>query len=113
MRSFKQAAFEFKIENHPKLVLPLLIDQEMDLNIEVNYLDTAIHNIRDCGFQLADIGFHPESSNHSRIHIDLLLGVDVLQFLQDISYVKCLNGQCLKFKDKVIPMGDVRHFLHD
>ena len=40
-----------------------------------------------------------------------LIGADILQFFPSFALHPCMNGSCFKFENKIIPFGNVEHFL--
>ena len=89
------------------LSLPMFVDSQFKLDLEVRGLKQLVNNLNKLKFNLgADF-----PSDSDEILIDGLLGMDVLQFVQ-FATVPCMNGQALRMADKIIPFGNSTHFLY-
>ena len=110
-RNFKQTSLELKIGNQHKIHMPLLIDENLSLKFEVSGINLALQNLNKLGLKLADSDFNVNSDN-SVFHMHSLIGADVLQFFPSFSLQKCMNGSCFEFENKIIPFGNVEHFLY-
>ena len=90
-----------------RLVLPIFIDEEFSLKLEVRGLGLLVKNLRNDRVPLgAD---YPVNSDE--LAVAGLIGNDIIQFIQFRS-VPCLNGQALCINDKLSPFGNTAHFLY-
>ena len=89
------------------LSLPMFVDSQFKLELEVRGLNKLVHNLNKLKFNLGT-DYTPDSD---AILIDGLLGMDVLQFVQ-FATVPCMSGQALRMADKFIPFGNSSHFLY-
>ena len=76
-------------ENAGIFHLPVLIDDNFHLEFEVAGLSDAIGNI-SARHNLADDEFHCMTDD--RVKLDMLIGIDSIQFFSDLTIVKCMNG---------------------
>ena len=44
--------------------------------------------------------------------IHALVGTDVLQFIRDLSVVKCMYGSVFRLGSGLVPFGNINHFLY-
>jgi len=91
--------------------LPLLIDEDLHLKYEVNFMDTALKNLKNKSYKLADDGF--KEVNNSFFELDALLGTDLIEYFPLLELVKCMSGSAFKLKDgSIIPFGNITNFLY-
>ena len=109
-RNFKQITLGLKLENQNIITMPLLVDKDLKLKYEVNGLEYALDNLKK-RYNLADSSFY-NGLNKSSFEIDALLGVDVLQFLPSFELTSCMNGSCFLINKKILPFGNIEHFLN-
>lgn len=107
-RSFKKIPLGFKFCNKNVIILPILVDENLNLNNKINGIDLAIKNLKK-EFKLADTRYYNSSGN--KFNIDILLGLDPLIFLP-MQLTSCLYGSCFMFNDgKIMPFGNIDHFV--
>ncbi|CAL4096798.1 unnamed protein product, partial [Meganyctiphanes norvegica] len=88
------------------LALPIFIDKNFELDLEVRGLKQLILNLKSQNIPLgADY-----SSNSDKVQIDGLIGSDLIQFIQ-FSTVPCMHGQALCIENKLSPFGNSAHFF--
>ena len=88
-------------------VVPILVDKDFDLDIKIRNLDVAINNLKNSKVKLA-AEFEDASDT---ISIHGLVGSDILQFIEEMRVVKCLNGSAFEIATGLIPYGNISHFL--
>ena len=76
--------------------------------MKVKNLDLAINNFKDLGYKLS-ANF---KSGSDRVPIHALVGTDVLQFIRDLSVVKCMYGSAFRLGSELVPFGNVNQFLY-
>ena len=88
--------------------LPILINNEFDLQFDIDGLSNAIANVRKKA-RLADneYVFH----NGNCVKLEGLIGVDCAQFFRTLCLIKCMNGSAFQCDAGIIPFGNVDHFL--
>ncbi|KAF2344415.1 hypothetical protein FHG87_024830, partial [Trinorchestia longiramus] len=45
------------------------------------------------------------------IVLDGILGIDLLQYMPNMSFVPCMDGTAMLYGGKLMPVGNVEHFL--
>lgn len=109
-RSFKQIPLGIKICDQNTITMPLLVDDNLKLKYNITGLDFALGNLKS-NYKLADSSFY--NNNSSVFEIEVLLGIDILQFFPSFQLSPCMNGSCFTMGDKIIPFGHVEHFLKE
>ena len=106
-KHFREATVQVNLPSGRYNVVPVLIDDDFDMDLKIRNLNIAISNIKNANLQLA-----AEYSEFSdTISIDGLVGVDILQYIGDMRVVKCLNGSAYQIATGLIPYGNISHFL--
>ena len=87
--------------------LPIFIDNEFNIDLEVRGLSQAVSNLRALNIPLgADLG-----GSSDKLEICGLVGSDIIQYI-NFSTVKCMSGIALNIENKIIPFGNSEHFLY-
>ena len=87
--------------------LPIFIDSNFCVDLEVRGLSQVVSNLRALNTPLG--AEFSESSD--KVEINGLIGSDIIQYM-DFSTVKCMSGRALKVGNKIIPFGNSDHFLY-
>ena len=87
--------------------LPIFIDDNFCVNLEVRGLRQVVTNLRALNTPLGA----EFSDSSDKLEINGLIGSDILQYI-NFSTVKCMFGKALKVENKLIPFGNSEHFLH-
>ena len=89
-------------------VMPILIDDEFDINLNVINFEAAHNNFKSNKFKLA--ANFEENSNS--IHLQGLIGCDILQFVRELKVVECMNGPAYQLASGLVPFGNIDQFLY-
>lgn len=108
-RSFAEVSLNIDLSDGANnLQAPILVDQNFSMSYEVCALREAINNLTT-RYELADVAFADLTSEH--INLEGILGVDVIQCFSDFTLVNCMGGTALMYCNKIIPSGNVAHYL--
>ena len=110
-KGFKQMSSGIMI-NKQLIFVPLLVDKTLNISFEVPGLSLVVDKFKKQNIGLLDQAFC-ENRNHDKLEIDMLLGIDAVQYLLSGTYDKLLGGTCFVFNDKVAPVGNVFNFLNE
>ena len=108
-KSFKQMSTGIKLENRLVFV-PLLVDSTLDITFEVPGIKAVISNFVANEISLLDESFY-KHTNHERISVDMLLGIDILHHMPSVAWGNILGGSCIIMNKKVAPIGNIFNFL--
>jgi len=109
-KEFKQVCLGLRIDGGNNLTMPFLVDKNLKLDYKINNLNIAVNNLKREGIKLADSYFYSKN-DHDQFNIELLLGIDILQYFPSLVLSDCGNGFCFKINDKSIILGNVNNFL--
>jgi len=87
-----------------KFVIPFLINDSFHLTLNINGLKESHANIS----KYHDLHDHLTTDE---VVLNGLIGVDVLQCLEKLELVSCMNGAAFKLSTGLIPFGNVDSFL--
>ena len=111
-KKFKQMSSGIKINNRLVFV-PLLVDSTLNISYEIPGMNQIIKRFKQHNIPLLDEAFLTDS-DYEKIHIDMLVGIDIIQFMVPGTYLdKVLGGACFVFNNKVSPVGNVLNFLNE
>ena len=85
----------------------MLIDDKFDLSVRAQYLHQALANIKDAGYKLL-----AEFDQGDTISVQGLIGNDIIELLQPLRIIKCLNGSAWELSSGVMPFGRITNFLY-
>ena len=109
-KDLQQFLLGFEIEG--KIInMPDLVDKNLELSYEVPGMNDAVENLKK-RFELAAESYYSEG-NHSCFDLDLLLGIDLWQFVSSLSVECFMRGNCIIYNNKAISMGNVKHFMNE
>jgi hypothetical protein len=109
-KRFKEALFCIKLFGQDAFYLPLLIDDHLCIQCQIPGFNVALKNLNKSHFQFADQCLDVNKDNNIFI-LDMIIGADLLQFIQNVSLVSCLNGKAFNINGKIAPLGNVENFL--
>ena len=89
--------------------VPIYVDPNFSISYNIPSLPEAVSNIGS-RYPLADENLFEKETN---VELQGLIGVDIIQYMENLKVVKCMNGSALQLNEKIIPFGDVDHFLTD
>ena len=84
---FRDATVQVHFPQGNYHVLPILVDNDFEIEMKVKNLDLAINNFKELGYKLSA----EFKSGSDRVPIHALVGTDVLQFIRDLRVVKCIS----------------------
>ena len=71
--------------------VPLLIDAKLNIGFEVPGLNLVINKLKRNKIKFLDHAFY-DDTNHDFLQVDMLLGVDVIQYMTSGGYQGILGG---------------------
>jgi len=89
--------------------LPFLVDDRFNLNFDVANLCQAVSSLEE-KYKLADVAL---VNCDNSVHLEGLLGVDIIQNFPDFELIKCCGGSAFRYVDGIIPFGNVESFLSE
>ena len=89
-------------------IMPILVDDKFDINLNVINFEVAHNNFKSNKFKLA-ANFE---DNSNRIHLQGLIGCDILQFIRELRVVDCMHGPAYRIASGLIPFGNIDQFLY-
>ena len=92
--------------------IPLLVDDNVDVIFEVPGMNEVVAKFKQQEIRFADKTFN-EERNEELFRVDMLLGIDILQFFPEVRFTKIYGGTCLIVNSKFAPVGNVLNFLND
>ena len=90
--------------------VPLLIDAKLDIGFEVPGLNLVINKLKRHNIKFLDHSFYSDA-NHDFLQVDMLLGVDVIQYMTSGGYQEILGGTCFVLNNRASPIGNVFNFF--
>ncbi|KAF2344223.1 Retrotransposon Pao, partial [Trinorchestia longiramus] len=109
-RNFAEISLAVNILSGGKILqAPLLVDEKFDMRIFVPSLSQALTNVSN-KHELADFSCSL-NDKCDEIVLDGILGIDLLQYMPNMSFVPCMNGTAMLYGGKLMPVGNVEHFL--
>ena len=90
------------------IAMPMLVDSDFNLEFNVTDFGHVVSNLKNLGFQLAA----DFDENSDLVRVDGLIGVDLIQYMQFLPNVKCMNGIAWQTPQGIIPFGNALNFLH-
>ena len=75
-------------------------------------MNEVINKFKRNNLPLLDEAFLTDD-NHENINIDMLVGIDIVQYMVPGTYVKELGGTCFSLNNKLAPIGNVFNFLDE
>ena len=109
-RSFKQMSTGISIYNR-LIFIPLLVDSTLNVTFEVPGMNEIINKFRQNNIVLLDETFD-EDKDHEIVAVDMLIGIDIMQYMSSVTWNKVLGGSCMVINNKMAPIGNVFNFLN-
>ena len=106
-KKLNQVVVGIEVNKGNSLPLPVLIDDEFDMNLRFVNFKSIKSNLLNLNYKLAFL----HEKNDIRVHG--LLGIDVIQFMKNIKMVDCMKGSAWKFPTGISPLGNCQHFLYE
>ena len=95
-----------------RVVSEFLVDKQFDIDYKVPGIGMIVDNLVSANFSLADTFYHDcEMSASSIDGFDVLLGSDLIKYLEPMSTVGVGNGTALSIDDGLIIFGPASDFL--
>ena len=94
-----------EVNNGNSLPLPVLIDDEFDINLRFDNFKSIKNNLLNLNYKLAFL----HEKNDIRVHG--LLGIDVIQFMKNIKMVDCMKGSAWEFPTGISPVRQLPTFF--
>ena len=88
--------------------MPILVDNEFDITLNVINFDQALKNFNSNNFKLA-ANFEGDTT---KICIQGLVGCDILQFVRELRVVACMDGPAYQLASGLVPFGNIDQFLY-
>ncbi len=112
-KTFKQIALGVEVDPNKRIIpVPILIDENLDIEIEIPGMNYVVNAFEKSKFRLLD-SFYNSKVNNEKVKIDMLVGVDIIQYLPSFNIKKELNGSCLEVGKKLAPIGNILNFLNN
>ena len=107
-KMFKQMSTGINL-NDRLVFVPLLVDENMNINYKIHGMNTAINELKSQNVSLVDSSFYL-NKDHENIELVMLVGIDIIQYF---SFSMNNIGGEFNFimDDKVAPVGNVLNFL--
>ena len=96
--------------NNELIFIPLLVDNTLNITFKVPGKNEIINKFRQNNIELLDETFN-EDRDHETVAMDMLIGIDIMQFMFSVTWNKVLGGSCLVINNKIAPIGNAFNFL--
>ena len=106
-KKLNQVVVRIEVNKGNSLPLPVLIDDEFDMNLRFDNFKSIKNNLLNLNYKLALL----HEKNDIRVHGPL--GIDVIQFMKNIKMVDCMKGSAWEFPTGISPLGNCQHFLYE
>ena len=84
--------------------MPILVDEDFNLEFNVSDFPNVISNIKNLGFKFA-ADLDEESS---LVKVDGLIGVDLIQYMDSMEIIECMYGSAWQIPQGIIPFGNAQ-----
>ena len=108
-KGFKQMSTGIRINNR-LIFIPLLVDSTLNITFEVPGMNEIINKFKQNNIALFDDTFH-EDKDHEIVVVDMLIGIDIMQYMSSVTWNKVLGGSCMVIDNKMTLIGNVFNFL--
>ena len=96
------------INSKKTTALPVLIDDELQINFNIEGFSHVVSNLKELNFKLA-----AKFEISDQITVHGLIGVDMIQFIPSLKFIKCMHGSAIQIPTGIIPFGNKVHFLYN
>ena len=100
-KKLNQVVVGIEVNKNNSLPLPVLIDDEFDMNLRFDNFKSIKNNLLNLNYKLAFL----HEKNDIRVHG--LLGIDVIQFMKNIKMGDSMKGSAWEFPTDIFPLGSV------
>ena len=107
-KELKQMVLDIDYSPGKTVPLPILVDEDFNLEFNVSDFPNVISNIKNLGFKFA-ADLHEESS---LVKVDGLIGVDLIQYMDSMEIIECMYGSAWQIPQGIIPFGNAQNFLY-
>ena len=97
--------------NNRLIFIPLLVDSTLNVTFKVPGMNEIINKFRQNNIALLDETFN-EEKDHEIVAVDMLIGIDIMQYMSSVIWNKALGGSCMVINNKMAPIGNVFNFLN-
>ena len=111
-KNFKQICLGLRVDKGNNFTLPFLVDENLKLEYNVNNMNAVIKNLKNQNVKLADSYFYSKN-DYDKFDLEMLLGIDILQYFPSLVLSQCGGGSCFKINDKFIILGNINNFLSE
>ena len=108
IKSLKEVTLEVHLPSKRYNILPVLVDDQFDIDLNIQGLGKCIQNFKSN--QLALNANFDVSSD--KVHVHGLIGVDIIQFIKELRVINCMHGSAFQVASGIIPFGNTEHFLY-
>ena len=106
-KSLKEVTLAVYLPSKRYNIMPLLVDDQFDINLKVKGLSQTVNNFKTKNYKLAA----DFKDGHNQVHVHGLIGVDAIQFFKDMKIIDCMYGSAFEIASGIIPFGNCEHFL--
>ena len=99
-KTSNQGVLGIEVDKGSSLALPVLIDDEFDMNFRFDNFKSVKNNLINLNYKLTIL----HEQNDVRVHG--LSWVDVIQFVKNIKMVDCTKGSAWEFPTSISPFGN-------
>ena len=99
---------EASIPGHGKDYVHILAASNLNVEVNVSQLDTAVQNIVKEGYHLAEPSL---ADDGEQVPILGLAGVDIIQHFPEFALTSCMLGAAFSTSLGLIPFGNILNFL--
>ena len=109
-KNFKQMSTGIRV-NDRLVFVPLLVDDKMKISYDVPGMNIIVNKLKSQNVKLADESYYQDNNNHESIEIEMLVGMDIIQYFS-LEVRKVCGGFSFIINGKVAPVGNVFNFLN-
>ena len=107
-KSLKELTLEVHLPSNRYNNLPVLVDDQFDIDLNVQGLGKCIQNFKKNQLELSA----NYNLNSDKVHVHGLIGVDIIQFIKELRIINCMHGSAFQVASGIIPFGNTAHFLY-
>ena len=107
IKCLNEIVINVKVSDNQFLPLPVLIDDQFNIEFEITDLNKALANFNNMNVKLA-----AKYNNNDQVKVSGLIGVDIIQFIKPIKIVKLMNGSAFQLPNGICPFGNILQYLY-
>ena len=107
-KSLKEVTLEVHLPSKRYNNLPVLVDDQFDIDLNVQGLGKSVQNFKRNQLELS-ANYNLDSD---KVHVHGLIGVDIIQFIKELRIINCMHGSAFQVASGIIPFGNTAHFLY-